>query len=164
VSTAFQAGHAGSIPVAAYLLLRREVRPDRTRPMLLTSGGLGSEGNPRGFHVSFSERIVDALTFGAVGSDLWLFVVFIIPRFGHVYLQAPSAACQGRVQQKQDRVCQSHDSQGAEPHGARTGSAFSSRTGAVCGPSQWTQQRSITRDNADQRRVLFAGQPPIPGL
>ncbi len=61
--------------------------------MLLTSGGLGSEGNLRGFYVGLSERIVGALVFGAVGSALWLFVVFIISRFGHVYLQAQSAAC-----------------------------------------------------------------------
>lgn len=72
------------------LLLRREVRPDRMRAMLLTSGRLGSKGNLRGFYVSLSEWIVDAFVFGAVGSDLWLFVVFIIPRFGHVYLQAIS--------------------------------------------------------------------------
>jgi hypothetical protein len=38
--------------------------------MLLTSGGLGSEGNLRGFYVSLSERIVDALVFSAVGIDL----------------------------------------------------------------------------------------------
>jgi hypothetical protein len=63
--------------------------------MLLTSGRLGSKGYLRGFYVSLSERIVDALVFGVVGSDLWLFVVFIIPRFGHVYLQAQSAACHG---------------------------------------------------------------------
>jgi hypothetical protein len=52
--------------------------------MQLISGRLGSKGNLRGFYVSLSERIVDALVFGAVCSDLWLFVVFIIPRFGHV--------------------------------------------------------------------------------
>lgn len=71
------------------------------RAMPLTSRRVGSEGNLRGLYVSLSERIVDALVFGVVGSDLWLFVVFIIPRFGHVYLQAQSAACQGRLRQKQ---------------------------------------------------------------
>ncbi len=33
-----------------------------------------------------------------------------------------------------------------------------SRIGAVCGPSQRTQRRSITRYDTDQRRVIFAGQ------
>jgi hypothetical protein len=134
-----------------HLLLRREVRPDRMRAMLLTSGRLGSKGNLRGFYVSLSEWIVDALVFSAVGSDLWLFVVFIIPRFGHVYLQAQSAACRGRVRQKQGRVCQSHDGQGQSHTAPAPVLCSSSRPGAVCGTSQRTQRRSITRYDADQR-------------
>jgi hypothetical protein len=55
--------------------------------MLLTSGGLGSEGNAWRFHVSLCERIIDALVLGAVGSNLILFMVSFIARFGHVHLQ-----------------------------------------------------------------------------
>ena len=128
--------------------------------MLLTTRRLGSEGNPRGFHLSLSQWIVDALVVDALGSGLRLFVVFIIPRFiiphfGHVYLQAQSAACQGRVRHKQGRACHSH----GQSHSASTGSLRSrSWAGAVCGPSQLTQRRSITRYNVDQRRIMFAGQ------
>jgi hypothetical protein len=39
------------------------------------------------------ERIIDALVFGAVGSDVWFFVALVIVCFGHVYLQAQSATC-----------------------------------------------------------------------
>ena len=78
---------------------------DRNSRRWLLSGRLGPEGYSRGFYVSLREWIVDALVFGAVGSNLWLFVLFVVPRFGHIYLQAQSAACQGPVRQKQGRVC-----------------------------------------------------------
>jgi hypothetical protein len=132
--------------------------------MLLTNGGLGSEGHPRDFHVSWGERIVAALVFGAVSSDLWLFVVFIIPRFGHAFLQARAAACQGRVRRKQGRACRSHDSPGAEPPSARTGSAVKFPDRAVCGPSQPTQQRAMTDNDADQQAVFpLVSIAPITG-
>ncbi len=38
-----------------------------------------------------------------------------------------------------------------------------SQIGAVCGPSQPTKRRSTTRCNADQRRIMFAGQRCFPG-
>jgi hypothetical protein len=64
---------------------RYAVRSHRpTAPILLTRDILGSEGNPAGFHVSSSERIVDALVFRAAGGATWIFVVFVIPSFGHV--------------------------------------------------------------------------------
>jgi hypothetical protein len=60
--------------------------------MLLTRGIRGSEGNPAGFHFSPSERIIDALVFRAAGGATWIFVVFVISRFGHICLQLHSAA------------------------------------------------------------------------
>ena len=50
--------------------------------------------NPRDFCVRLSQRIVDALIFGAVGNDRWLFMVLIIPRFGRVHFHPPSTTCQ----------------------------------------------------------------------
>jgi hypothetical protein len=63
--------------------------------VLLASGVLRSEGNPGGVRVGSSERIVDVFVLCAAGSAVGIFVVFVIPRFGHVDLQAQSATYQG---------------------------------------------------------------------
>jgi hypothetical protein len=135
----------------------------------LISGRLGSEGNPRGFDVGLRERIIDGLVFGAVGSDLWalwLLVAFVIPRFVHVYLQAQSAACQGRVRQKQDRVCHNHDSPRAnatrrtlrfyvqDPESGPSMGRLSGRNNAQQRDTTLTNDKQYTRVSADLRAVI----------
>lgn len=118
------------------------MRTPRNSPLWLISGRLGCEGSSGGFYVRLREWIVDAFVFGAVGSDRWIFVVLVVPRLGHGYLQAQSAAYQGACPAEAGPSCHSHDSPG-QSHSAHAPVLRSrSRVGAVCGSSQRTRQRA----------------------
>jgi hypothetical protein len=143
-----QAGRSQQVhcPTAAGTLTRSR----KVRHLATLVRRLRSKGNPRNFSVSLSQRIIDALVFGAVGSNLSL----IIPRFGHVASMRNRPHARGRIQHKQDRVCQATTAKGHSQSAHAPILRSRSWIGAVCGPSQRTQQRSTTRYNADQRAVL----------
>ena len=119
---------------------------------MLTGGVLRSERNPGGVRVGSSERIVDLFVLGAAGSAVRIFVVLVIPRFGHVYLQAQSAAYQGT----------GPGLSGAGPMFEYTGYPPALRASSAKRSRLWAVVADINmvtmRYSADQRKPIFAGQ------